>query len=73
MFQTFGCGSCIASASVLTEMVESRQLTQCLVISQSDVIEALDGMPPEKQFCARLAVEALHNAISQFHQTSSGE
>jgi NifU-like protein involved in Fe-S cluster formation len=64
-FQTFGCGVSIACASVLTELVTGQTLDSGRRITAQDVIDALDGVPEEKQFCAGLAVAALRDALRQ--------
>ena len=64
-FTTFGCGASIASGSALTELVRGKHLAQCFQIEVKDVVDALDGVPPDKQFCADLAVRALRDALRQ--------
>ncbi len=63
MFQTFGCGVSIACCSVLTEMITGRTVADCRSLTGASLIEALAGIPPEKQFCADMAVEALQQAL----------
>jgi nitrogen fixation protein NifU and related proteins len=63
-FETFGCGVSIACGSALTEMALGRAPTECLKITTSELSEALGGVPQEKQFCADLAIRALHAALS---------
>ena len=62
-FQTFGCGYSIATCSVLTELVVGSLLSDALNLSPESLLECLDGVPPEKEFCAGMAVEALRGAI----------
>jgi NifU-like protein len=69
-FQTFGCGVSIACASVLTETVKGLTLEQCRGINEQSIVEQLDGVPPDKQFCAALVLDALRDALEQI-QTSS--
>ncbi len=57
-FQALGCGVTIACCSVLTELVKGRPLTECRNLTPKDVIDALDGVPSDKQFCADLAIKA---------------
>lgn len=64
-FQTNGCGVAIAACSALTELVRGKSLAGCRRLRSTDVAVALDGIPPEKEFCARLAVEALQDALGQ--------
>ena len=65
-FETFGCGVSIACGSALTELALGRAPTECLEISEDELIRAVDGVPQEKRFCADLAVRALHSAVSQY-------
>jgi len=62
-FTTFGCGVSIACCSVLTEMVIGKSVTVCQQITSADVKNALDGVPADKDYCAAIAVEALHDAL----------
>lgn len=62
-FQTFGCGYSIAACSRLTELVTGSTVGECLSLTHKALIEDLGGMPAEKEFCAELAVRALHDAI----------
>lgn len=62
-FQTYGCGATIASGSVLTELIESRPIAECLALTPADVIAALDGVPADKLHGPALAIGALRNAL----------
>jgi len=65
-FQTFGCGSAVATSSMITELVKGMKLDDALKVSRGDVADALDGLPPIKMHCSNLAADALHEAIKNW-------
>jgi len=62
-FQTFGCGSAVATSSMTTELVKGMTLDEALEVTRADVADALGGLPPIKMHCSNLAADALHDAI----------
>ncbi|MBR0290420.1 MAG: Fe-S cluster assembly scaffold protein NifU [Selenomonadaceae bacterium] len=65
-FETFGCGSAIASSSMVTEMIKGKPLKEVVKLTNKAVTEALDGLPTHKLHCSVLAEEAIHAAIQDY-------
>ncbi len=65
-FETFGCGSAIASSSMATEMIMGKSIHEALELTNKAVAEALDGLPDHKMHCSVLAEEAIKNALKDY-------
>ncbi len=67
-FKTFGCAAAIASSSTVTEMIKGLTIEEALQIKNADVVEELEGLPPQKIHCSVLAEEAIIAAIEDYRQ-----
>ena len=67
-FKTFGCGAAIATSSMATELVKGKSIDEALGLTNSAVVEALEGLPPVKVHCSVLAEEAIKAAISDYYK-----
>lgn len=67
-FKTFGCCAAIASSSVATDLIKGKTLDEALRLKNSDVVEALDGLPAVKVHCSVLAEEAIRQAIENYRK-----
>lgn len=66
-FETYGCGSAIASSSMATELIKGKPLSEALELTNQAVTEALDGLPAHKLHCSVLAEEAIQAAIQDYY------
>ena len=65
-FRTFGCGSAIATSSMVTELAKGKHVDEAMKITRNDVADELDGLPSRKMHCSNLASDALHEAIKNY-------
>lgn len=65
-FKTFGCGSAIATSSMVTELAKGKRVDDAIKITRGDVADELDGLPAQKMHCSNLAADALHEAIKDY-------
>jgi nitrogen fixation NifU-like protein len=65
-FQTFGCGSAIATSSMVTELAKGMHVDEAMKMTRNDVATELDGLPPQKMHCSNLAADALHEAVKDY-------
>ena len=66
-FKTFGCGAAIATSSMATELIKGKSIEEALQLSNSAVVEALEGLPPQKIHCSVLAEEAVRAAVKDYY------
>ncbi len=65
-FETFGCGSAIASSSMATELIKGKPISEAMQLTNAAVAEALDGLPDYKMHCSVLAEEAIKSALDDY-------
>lgn len=70
-FKTFGCGAAVATSSMATELIKGKSVEEALKITNKAVMEALDGLPPNKVHCSLLAEEAINAAIYDYAEKNS--
>ena len=72
-FETFGCGSAIASSSMATELIKGKPVSEALSLTNKAVVEALDGLPAHKLHCSVLAEEAIKKALKDYYERNGIE
>lgn len=70
-FETFGCGSAIASSSMATHLIKGKPLSEALKLTNKAVTQALEGLPPHKVHCSVLAEEAIQAAIKDYYDKNN--
>ncbi len=66
-FKTFGCGAAVATSSIATEMIKGKSIDDALKLTNKAVVEALEGLPPQKLHCSVLAEQAIKSALSDYY------
>lgn len=72
-FETFGCGSAIASSSMATELIKGKPISEAVKLTNKAVSEALDGLPAHKLHCSVLAEEAVKSAVQDYYEKNGIE
>lgn len=67
-FKTFGCGAAVATSSMATEMIKGKTIEDALKLTNKAVVEALEGLPPQKLHCSVLAEQAVKAAVSDYYK-----
>lgn len=67
-FKTFGCGAAVATSSIATEMIKGKSIEDALKVTNKAVVDALEGLPPQKLHCSVLAEQAMKSALSDYYK-----
>ena len=67
-FKTFGCGAAVATSSMATELIKGKSVDEAMQLTNAAVVEALEGLPPQKIHCSVLAEEAIKAAIEDYNK-----
>ncbi len=72
-FKTFGCGAAVATSSMATELIKGKSVDEALKLTNSAVVEALEGLPPQKIHCSVLAEQAVKAAIDDYYKKKQSQ
>ena len=72
-FKTFGCGAAIATSSMMTELIKGKPISEAMKVTNADIAEKLDGLPPAKMHCSNLAADAFREAMEDYYKRQGTE
>ena len=67
-FRTFGCCAAIATSSVTTELIQGKSIEQAMQLTETEIVQALDGLPPDKMHCPAVAEQAVKSALLNYQE-----
>lgn len=72
-YLVFGCSAAIATSSMTSVIVRGKSLSEAMLLTENDIVQALEGLPESKQHCSNLGISALRNAIKDFKEKNRNE